>query len=108
MAQARGRSRGVLAALAIIAMVVGGAVVGQSSDAAWAASYPSWTDVQNARNSEAAKKAQIAKLMALLQQLEANVQATQAESERKGQEYYEAQAAYDAAAYKAELLQQQA
>ena len=46
--------------------------------------------------------------MALLQQLEANVQATQAESERKGQEYYDAQAAFDAAAYKAELLQQQA
>jgi murein DD-endopeptidase MepM/ murein hydrolase activator NlpD len=108
MAQARGRSRGVLAALAIIAMVVGGAVVGQSSDAAWAASYPSWTDVQNARSSESAKKAQIAKLMALLKQLEANVEATQAESERKGQEYYDAQAAFDAAAYKAELLQQQA
>ena len=108
IAQARGRSRGVLAALAVIAMVVSGLVVGQASDAAWAASYPSWSDVQDARNSESSKKAQIAQLMALLQQLEANVAATQAESERKGQEYYDAQLAFDAAAYKAEQLQAQA
>jgi murein DD-endopeptidase MepM/ murein hydrolase activator NlpD len=98
----------MLATLAIIAMVAGGAIVGQTSDAAWAASYPSWADVQNARGNESAKKAQIAKLEALLAQLEANVASTQAESERKGQEYYDAQLAYDAAAYKAEQLQVQA
>src|SRR5690606_39225665 len=94
--------------LAIIALVAAGTILGQGSDAAWAKDYPSWSDVQNARNNEAAKKAQIAKLQALLKQLEAEVAATQAVAQEKGQIFYEAQLAYDAAAYKADQLQTQA
>ncbi len=94
--------------LAIVALVATGAIVGQASEPAWAASYPSWSDVQSARNSESAKKSQIAELKALLRQLEANVAATQEESKRKGQEYYQAQLAFDAAAYKVDQLQMQA
>lgn len=108
MNYAQARWSRLIAALAIIAMVATGAIVAQPSDAAWAASYPSWSDVQNARNSESAKKAQISALKALLAQLEAKVAATQQESEKRGQEFYEAQQAYDAAAFKAEQLQQQA
>jgi murein DD-endopeptidase MepM/ murein hydrolase activator NlpD len=108
MAHAQGRTRRLFATLAIVALVVSGAVVGQASTPAWAASYPSWSDVQSAQRSESAKKAEIARLKALLAQLEANVVAAQEESQRKGQEYYEAQLAYDAAAYKAEQLQAQA
>src|SRR5690606_26050210 len=76
--------------LAIIALVAAGTILGHGSDAAWAKDYPSWSDVQNARNNEAAKKAQIAKLQALLKQLEAEVAATQAVAQEKGQAYYEA------------------
>ena len=109
MAQVHGgRSRRMLVVIALAAMVASGAVVNQGAEAAWAADYPSWTDVQNARSSEAAKKAEIVRLQALLAQLQANVESTQAESERKGQEYYEAQLEYDGAAYKAEQLQLQA
>ena len=108
MASVQGRLRRLLAALAIVTMVASGAVVAGQASPAWAADYPSWSDVQNARNSEAAKQAQIAKLEALLLQLEANVESTQAESERLGALYYQAQQDYDAAAYKVEQLQLQA
>src|SRR5690554_532400 len=94
--------------LAIFALVATGTILGQGSDAAWAKDYPSWSDVQKARNNEAAKKVQIAKLQALLKQLEAEVQATQKVAHEKGEIYYEAQLAYDAAAYRADQLQGQA
>lgn len=108
MQQAQGRSRRFLAALAIVALAASGAILGQASQPAWAASYPSWSDLQNARNSESAKKVQIAELKALLRQLESNVAATQEESKLKGQEYYEAQIEFDEASYRAEQLQEQA
>lgn len=94
--------------LAILALVATGAIFGQATDAAWAKDYPSWSDVQNARSNETAKKAQIAKLEALLKELEAAVVKTQAIAQEKGQIYYEAQLAYDEAAYKADQLQHQA
>jgi len=96
------------AVLAIVALVATGTILGQGADAAWAKDYPSWSEVQKARNSESAKKSQIAKLQALLKQLEAEVVATEAVAKEKGQIYYEAQLAYDEAAYKAEQLQLQA
>lgn len=108
MAHAQGRTRRIFATLAVVALVVSGAIVGQASTPAWAASYPSWSDVQNAHRSESAKKVEIDRLKALLRQLEANVVAAQDEAERKGQEYYDAQLAYDAAAYRVEQLQSQA
>src|SRR5690554_700922 len=108
MAQAQGRTRRFFAIVAIVALTVSGVIVGQASTPAWAASYPSWSDVKSAHRSEAAKKVEIARLKALLRQLEANVIAAQDEAQRKGQEYYEAQLAYDAAAYRAEQLQAQA
>lgn len=104
----QGRTRRIFATVAIVALVVSGAVIGQASTPAWAASYPSWSDVQSAHRSESAKKAEIERLKALLRQLEANVIAAQDEAQRKGQEYYEAQLAYDAAAYRADQLQAQA
>ena len=108
MTQVQARMSRLIAIVAIAAVVATGTILGQASGAAWAASYPSWSDVQAARTNEAAKKTQIAALLALLKQLEANVATAQAESEKKGQEYYEAQTAYDAAAYRAEQLQLQA
>src|SRR5690554_8025929 len=86
------------AVLAIVALVATGTILGQGSDAAWAKDYPSWSEVQKARNSESAKKAQIDKLQALLKQLEAEVVATEKVAQEKGQVNYEAKPAYDAEA----------
>ena len=108
MTQLQTRIGRFIALLVIVAVVATGTILGQMSDAAWAKDYPSWGDVQKARNDETAKKSQIAELEALLTQLEASVAASQKLAEEKGQLYYEAQAAYDAAAYKAEQLQLQA
>ena len=108
MTQLQTRIGRFIALLVIVAVVATGTILGQTSDAAWAKDYPSWGDVQKARNDETAKKSQIAELEALLTQLEASVAASQKLAEEKGQLYYEAQAAYDAAAYKAEQLQLQA
>lgn len=98
----------IFAFLAIVALVMTGTVLGVGSDAAWAKDYPSWNEVEAARNNETAKAAQIAKLEGLLKQLEVKVAEAQAVAEEKGQAYYEAQLAYDEAAYKADQLQQQA
>jgi len=75
---------------------------------AFATSYPSWTDVLNARHNVAAKKKAIAQLQAILAELTATAEAAQAEAERLGAIFQEAQDAFDEAAYKADLLQAQA
>ncbi|MFM6968113.1 MAG: M23 family metallopeptidase [Microbacteriaceae bacterium] len=75
---------------------------------AFATGYPSWTDVLNARNNVAAKKKAIAQLQAVLDELNAKVAAAEAESERLGAIYMDAQDAFDEAAAKADQLQAQA
>ena len=75
---------------------------------AFAANYPSWTDVLNARHNVAAKKKAIAQLQAMLAELTAKAEAAQAEAERLGAIFQEAQDAFDEAAYKADQLQAQA
>ena len=97
----------IWAFLAIVALAATGTILGPTQ-AASAADYPSWSEVQNARNNETAKKAQVAQLEALLKQLEAAVVEAQAVAMEKGQLYYDAQLEYDTAAYKAGQLQAQA
>lgn len=75
---------------------------------AFAANYPSWTDVLNARNNVAAKKKAIAQLEAILAELTSKAEAAQVEAERLGAIFQEAQDAFDEAAYKADQLQAQA
>ena len=75
---------------------------------AYATTYPSWTDVKNARKSVSAKTAAIAQLQAIIADLTSKVEAAQAEAERLGAIYQEAQDAFDEAAYKADQLQAQA
>lgn len=93
---------------------VGGLVVATAllvqplATSAFAATYPSWTDVLNARNNVAAKKKAIAQLQAMLAELTAKSEAAQAEAERLGSIFQEAQDAFDEAAYKADQLQAQA
>ena len=83
-----------------IAALISGAVVSQSASAT---DYPSWQDVQDAKANESAKNAQVQNIQGLISGLEAEVQATQAEAEKKGAEYQVAQQKFD----EADVLSQQ-
>jgi len=70
--------------------------------------YPSWDDVQAAKNNEAAKGAEIQRIQTLIAQLQADVASKQAIADQKSQEYFTAQQAYFDAAARADNLQSQA
>ena len=53
------RPNRVFAIVAALSLAAIGGIV--EAPAAWAVDYPSWTDVQNAKASEAAKQAEVAK-----------------------------------------------
>lgn len=69
--------------------------------------YPSWADVQNARQNEATTNAEIAKIEALLVTLEADAAALGKVAQQKGEQYLAAKDALDAAASKSVTLQDQ-
>jgi murein DD-endopeptidase MepM/ murein hydrolase activator NlpD len=100
------RSSRLLAILAIVTMFAAGGVI--AAPAAWATNYPSWNDVLAARNNETAKKAEVARVQSMLAGLEAAVSSTQADAEKKGELYQDAQLKFDEAAYKAGELKKQA
>ena len=79
-----------------------------SNDLAFAATYPSWADVLKARKNVALKEKAIAEIKQIIKGLEKKVATAQAEAERVGTIFQEAQQAYDEAAYKADQLQAQA
>ena len=103
----RGRIRGWVSAFAILSVLASGSIVGSTS-AAFATSYPSYADVQNARRSESAKKAEIDTLNQLLATLQSTVDSTQADAVLKGAAAQAAQQKYDEAAAKAVKLKLQA
>lgn len=72
---------------------------------AYAASYPSWDDVLDARKNVSGAKAKADELRALIQQLADDSAAAQAEAERLGALFEEAQVAFDEAAFQADELQ---
>jgi len=82
--------------------------VGSGVSAAYAASYPSWDDVQRAKNNEAAKTAEITRIEGLIQSLAQKVAETQAAAKTASDEFYTAQQQYFAAITEAESLQAQA
>jgi murein DD-endopeptidase MepM/ murein hydrolase activator NlpD len=98
--------RQVLALGAVGVFTAAGVVAGVTP--AWAAKYPSWDDVQKAKKNQADAAAQVTNIKNLIAGLEAEVASTQAEAELKGQEYFEAQQAFDDAVVRAESLQGQA
>ncbi|QNE48041.1 M23 family metallopeptidase [Glaciihabitans sp. INWT7] len=102
-----GRLRRWTAVAAVFSVLASGSIVG-SSTAAFATTYPSYADVQNAQRSEAAKKAEIATLNQLLATLQSAVDSTQADAVQKGAAAEAAQAKYDDAAAKAVKLKSQA
>jgi murein DD-endopeptidase MepM/ murein hydrolase activator NlpD len=104
-----GKSRArTIAAAAILALVAVGTVIDSNNSAAFAVEYPSWGDVAAARESEAATVAQVAKINALIETLNAEVTRTQAIAEEKGNIYFEADQQFQEGAIKASELQGQA
>lgn len=104
----RMRLRRLFAIFGILSLLVAGTVASQAATPAYAANYPSWGDVQAARNSVAAKAAEIKRLDALLSSLENEVNTAQALAIQRGDEYQAAQQKADEAAYKAGELKKQA
>jgi murein DD-endopeptidase MepM/ murein hydrolase activator NlpD len=91
---------------AVVLAIVGLGIA--PADEAFAADYPSWQDVQNARNSVTATAAEVDRITAVLAELEAAVVAAEAFAEQKGYEFEDAQAKSDAAQFKWLELQGQA
>ncbi|MEV8267402.1 peptidoglycan DD-metalloendopeptidase family protein [Microbacterium sp. NPDC076911] len=75
---------------------------------AFAATYPSWDDVEEARKNESSKASEIARIQALIQALADDVAAKQALAEQASEDFYTAQQEYFDASYRADELQSQA
>ena len=101
------RVRRLAAVAALVGLLTSGSVVA-TAGAAWATDYPSWADVSNARNNEAATKAAVDQIQGLLGALKAEVDRTQAESKAKGIVWRDADDKFQVAAAKAQNLQDQA
>lgn len=93
-------------ALGVVALSAFGVTSGVS--AAYAATYPSWDDVQRAKGNEAAKAAEVSRIEGLIQSLTQKVAETQAAAEVASNEYYAAQQEYFAAIARADELQAKA
>ena len=95
-----------LGVLSVVALSAFGVSSGVS--AAYAASYPSWDDVQAAKQNEAAAAAEVARIEGLIQALTQKVAETQAAAKLASDEFYAAQQAYFAAIAEADTLQAKA
>lgn len=102
------RIRLVVASAAVLALIAVGTIADIHPTTAWAVTYPTWGDVAKARRSEAATVAQVAKINALIESLNAEVTRTQAVAQEKGNLYFEADQKFQEAAVKAHELQSQA
>ncbi|MGO4535916.1 NlpC/P60 family protein [Leifsonia sp. 2MCAF36] len=75
---------------------------------AQAVDYPSWNDVQQAKNNVASQQAMIDNITTLITGLQANVDAARVASEKAAEAYFQAKNALEAATAKADDLQKQA
>ncbi|MRG60132.1 peptidoglycan DD-metalloendopeptidase family protein [Agromyces sp. CFH 90414] len=81
---------------------------GAPASPASAATYPSWDELQAAKANTAAGAAAVQQIIGLIAELEANVEATRAEAERRMVAMLEAQDRYDDAVRRADEIQAQA
>jgi murein DD-endopeptidase MepM/ murein hydrolase activator NlpD len=102
----RWRRHAVIAAA--ISLGLGGGVTGSLDDAAFADDYPSWQDVQEAKQNEAAGAAKVTQIENLIAGLQTKVEDTQAVAEQRGAELQVAQGKFDDADRKATELEAQA
>jgi murein DD-endopeptidase MepM/ murein hydrolase activator NlpD len=93
---------------AALSLVVGVTLYNGGTQAAFADDYPTWSDVAEARNNEAATKEVVNRIQAALVQLESQAVAAQKDSEEKGNIWQEADTKYQAKSAQTETLQQQA
>jgi murein DD-endopeptidase MepM/ murein hydrolase activator NlpD len=100
--------RGALAAGAFSALALTAFGVSAGTQAAHAADYPSWDDVQRAKSNEAAKGGEITRIQNLISSLTQRVAAAEAAARAAGDEFYAAQQAFFEAAGRADSLQEQA
>jgi murein DD-endopeptidase MepM/ murein hydrolase activator NlpD len=103
----RVRRNRLAAGLTVLGILITASVTAAPS-AAFADSFPSWAAVQAAKASAAAKQAEVTQINALIAQLDAQVESTQADAKTKGEAYGTAQDAYYAAAVQQQALQKQA
>ncbi len=95
---APGRGRWSARATATLAAISAGVLIatfGATSSQAAPADFPSWADVQAAKQSEGAARAKLASLNAAIKTAQVEVNRTQKEAELRGTEYAKAQQAYD-------------
>jgi murein DD-endopeptidase MepM/ murein hydrolase activator NlpD len=104
----RARRKRLAATLSVLGILITASVVASAPAAANAASYPSWGDVQQAKANAAAKQAQVNQIQALINSLDAQVTATQADAKTKGDAYATAQDAYYQTAVQEQALEKQA
>jgi murein DD-endopeptidase MepM/ murein hydrolase activator NlpD len=93
--RARAWGHVVLVAVAVIALGAPLLTRTSTASAAVAVDYPTWAQVTAARASEAATQKQVARIEALLKQLETDLANAQADEIAKGDALEEAQNAYD-------------
>lgn len=98
----------MVAMLAVLGVLASGAIVTTPYDPAYAAEWPTWSDVADARRSEQATKAKIQEITALLAGLRSEVERTAADAEAKGLLWEEADLKFQEAAFRAAELQKQA
>lgn len=105
---ARRRRLMPLIAAVAVTLLVGSIGVTSQDPPAFAATYPSWEDVQAAKANVGRAAQEAASVRGLIAGLQQQVAAAQAEAEQKGTEYFEAQTAFDEADFEANELQAQA
>ena len=93
---------------AIVGTLIVGGLAGVATPAAFAKDYPTWDDVANARNNEAATQAKIGEIQALLGGLKAEAERTAADAKAKGEVWAAADQRFQEQAYKTANLQKQA
>ncbi|WP_125132028.1 M23 family metallopeptidase [Microbacterium sp. 10M-3C3] len=90
------------------ASVVAVLVAGPLLPAAFAATYPSWEEVQAAKTNEATKAAEVQRIQGLIQSLTGDVARTRTAAEQAAGAFYTAQQEYFDASIRADTLQSQA
>ena len=91
--------------LGVLGLAVVGGLAGPAIAPAFAATYPTWPEVQKAKANEAAKASEVAKIEGLIKALTDDVAAKNALAMQASDAFYQAQQAYLDAAYRADQLQ---
>jgi murein DD-endopeptidase MepM/ murein hydrolase activator NlpD len=105
---ARPGTRRLTASLIVIGMLASASIIASAPEAAFATSYPSWSDVQKALANKNAKALEVKRIKAIIAGLDAKVTSTSAEAQSKGDAYGTAQDAYYSAAITEQSLEKQA